>query len=1125
MDYRGVIESAYNRESWQKLLHDIFKNGAVFFQRPTEVDKNSNLATIALRLGTITLPDLNKIAVYEVKLTDRVNIEKNRAEIRNYLVSDWTSQGCAGSFMFCFRDNESVLRFSYVSKTWDFGENGNVEKHETDTKRFTYLLGEGHRSRTAIKQFEELRNSQKKLQDITKAFSIEALSDRFFNDYKNNYNSIIYFITGKRMVKVNNKWEEHFDGTPNQEIMSEFCHFSNPEKAIRDYVKKLMGRLVFLQFIQKKGWLGVPADKEWGEGDKEYLQHLYDHSYYKDDFIDKVLEPLFNDINTQKRYSDIATDGSETKIPYLNGGLFEVDDSDRAKFKLPSSCIKSMFDFFSSYNFTIDENDPDDAEIGVDPEMLGRIFENLLEDNKDKGAFYTPKEIVQYMCRESLIAYLQTDYSEDNSIKESIRQFVTTHQIGNLPEDIRQNIDSKLISVKICDPAIGSGAFPMGLLKELYACRSAIENINEDDSASIKKEIIQNNIYGVDIEKGAVDIARLRFWLALIVDEKTPQALPNMDFKIMQGNSLITTFDGKYINLEKQQHINASKIELLKKELHAKQDSFYGLSGNDKYVRDIEIKNLIIDILKQQIGYQEKSSKEKELQTGFFFDDGQAEAQTTRPKISAEYTELLEKLKFYENQINNSSKSIAERARIEIPFFDWKICFSDVFNRQSGCNDKNGFDIVIGNPPYIQLSNNGGVLNKLYAPCGFRAFASTGDIYCLFYEIGNRLLKPNGHLCYITSNKWMRAGYGEKLRSFLSAFCNPTLLVDFAGLKIFKSATVDTNILIYSKSPNRHSTECVSMNKNNKFGLNNLSDFVRQNHTITSFNDSNSWVILSEIEQSIKRKIESVGTPLKDWDINIYRGVLTGCNEAFIISGEKRDEILANCRTVEERKKTDELIRPILRGRDIKRYGYNWANLYLIATFPSRHYDIDQYPSVKNYLLSFGMERLEQTGEIHTVNGETVKARKLTKNKWFETQDSIGYWEDFLKPKIVYQELTQGSSFALDKNGEYLVSNTGYIISGNNLDYILYMLNSKVIEYCFKCFYSISLGESGLRWLSQYVMNLPIPQISDSLKETLMSSLHDCTTIPQHSIMREDELSICKIYGFSREEITQILNY
>lgn len=229
-------------------------------------------------------------------------------------------------------------------------------------------------------------------------------------------------------------------------------------------------------------------------------------------------------------------------MPYLNGGLFEKDEYDKTKFPLPAKYMKCLLDFFASYNFTIDENDPDDAEIGVDPEMLGRIFENLLEDNKDKGAFYTPKEIVQYMCRESLIAYLQTDVAED--VKSQIREFVTTNNASDLSSELSVSIDKKLKAVKICDPAIGSGAFPMGLLRELYACRKAIEGIDDETAVRIKTEIIQNNIYGVDIEKGAVDIARLRFWLALIVDEKSPHALPNMDFKIMQGNSLLEQYEG-----------------------------------------------------------------------------------------------------------------------------------------------------------------------------------------------------------------------------------------------------------------------------------------------------------------------------------------------------------------------------------------------------------------------------------------------------------------------------------------------------------------------------------------------------------------------------------------------------
>lgn len=216
---------------------------------------------------------------------------------------------------------------------------------------------------------------------------------------------------------------------------------------------------------------------------------------------------------------------------------------------------------------------------------------------------------------------------------------------------------------------------------------------------------------------------------------------------------------------------------------------------------------------------------------------------------------------------------------------------------------------------------------------------------------------------------------------------------------------------------------------------------MQQSGTECEFSNSDSWVILSSIEQSIKRKIEAVGTPLKDWDINIYRGVLTGYNEAFIISTEKREEILANCQSDDERERTAELIRPILRGRDIKRYGYNWAGLYLIATFPSRHYDIEQYPAVKKYLLSFGIERLEQTGKVHNVNGEKIKARKNTNNKWFETQDSISYWEDFSKPKIIYPNMTKYMPFVYDE-ANFLTNQKCFIITGQNMAYLNAFLNS-----------------------------------------------------------------------------------
>ena len=294
---------------------------------------------------------------------------------------------------------------------------------------------------------------------------------------------------------------------------------------------------------------------------------------------------------------------------------------------------------------------------------------------------------------------------------------------------------------------------------------------------------------------------------------------------------------------------------------------------------------------------------------------------------------------------------------------------------------------------------------------------------------------------------------------------------------------------------------------------------MQQTGTECDFSGSDSWVILSPIEQSIKRKIEAVGTPLKDWDINIYRGVLTGYNEAFIISTEKREEILANCQTEDERKRTAELIRPILRGRDIKRYGYNWAGLYLIATFPSRHYDIEQYPAVKNYLLSFGIERLEQTGKVHNVNGEKIKARKKTNNKWFETQDSISYWEDFSKPKIIFQEIVQESQFFYDAEGTFMCNDTSRIIVGRDLPFLLGVFNSKLFFYAIKHFYGGGvLGEHGIRMKHTFFQNFPCIPYSSAINKLTQERIQNESAECENQVEKE----IFNLYGLTPQEIRAI---
>ncbi len=867
MDYRPIIESKYNRENWQRLLHDIFNGKEKFWNTPSVVPTNSQFAKQALWLGTITLSDGQTISIYEVELADSVDIERNRRGIRDMLLTAWRSNGNAGAFMFCYRKHESVLRFSYVSEAWTFAEDGTYKKESTDTKRFTYLLGEGHRSRTAIQQFEKLRDSNLSLKDLTKAFSVDAVSDMFFKGYKQQYEDIIFYVTGKRMVKVANKWEERQEGEPNAFIMQQFAQFSNPEKAVRDYVKKLMGRLVFLQFLQKKGWLGVPVNASWGEGDPEFIQTLFAECKDKDHFIDHELESLFNDLNNEER-----KELTRYRTPYLNGGLFERDASDETEFPLPAKYMQSLLNFFASYNFTIDENDPDDAEVGVDPEMLGRIFENLLEDNKDKGAFYTPKEIVSYMCRESLIAYLQTDI-EDEATKESVRQFVTTHDVNTLGtnDKFRQQVDEALRNVKICDPAIGSGAFPMGLLKELFQCRTALEGIDESKAAEIKKHIIQQNIYGVDIERGAVDIARLRFWLSLIVDEVTPQALPNLDFKIMQGNSLLEQYKGVDLSTMTEK----------------KYDKKEGLSFFDN----------MVDVYREEL----------------------------RNMLAKYYncTDHKEKKELRTNIINNVKKQLAEQS-INVDFGDldlsgnnqfflWHTWFYDVFSQ-------GGFDIVIGNPPYVFARNSTekGMTKEskgIYYKSFFLAKYQI-NLYHLFVEQGVNLLNEKGAFAYIIPNNWMTINTNKEFRRYI--LCKSNIKITNFYKKVFEAADVDSSILIFT---NGNAGEFVSLSEAVQIDKINEIATINKNLLLSTkdyvinadmYKNNEYFLIVDLMEQNSNtlETISDVKAGLQAYEVGKGNPIQT--------------KEMKKARVYHSNTQVDETYFPYIDGNDVKRYALTW---------------------------------------------------------------------------------------------------------------------------------------------------------------------------------------------------------
>ena len=1058
---RKMFQSSFNMAQWYSFLQYFF-NASELKEKPERIIENTS--DEGYYLGNINTTDSYRIGLFHYNI-HQSSVANKRVGLRNLVKSFINPTWGEFDAALVVFDSGDHWRLSFIC---------DIKGEATSPKRYTYVFGSDDLLyRTPIERFNFLKKKGISFENLKTAFSVEALSDEFFDKYREQYADFVQYVTGKRFVKVGSKWEEKVLGEPNTALMQAFNH---NEKKIRDYVKKMMGRITFLHFLQRKGWMC---------GDLNYMQNMFEGSPYKDDYLDSVLEPLFFGIlNTkpterENLFADYGWDKSlldEWKdIPYLNGGLFERDEEDEPESRFPADYFKRLFQFFSEYNFTIDENDPNDAEVGVDPEMLGKIFENLLEDNKDKGAFYTPKEIVRYMCQESLIAYLETNTSV---AKDKIRQFVLSPEEGveYIPENKKSKILSALEEVKICDPAIGSGAFPMGLLNELLHCREVLSG-EHYDRAEIKKSIIQNNIYGVDIEKGAVDIARLRFWLSIVVDEETPSPLPNLDYKIMQGNSLIESFMG----------VDLSKLTYEKE--HKKDKGEISLFDNEKN----RLQKTVSQLLSSYYSCCDHNKKKKLQQD-----------------ISDTISKQLE-TQAYDHAILENLKDInlAENNK----FFLWHTWFSDVFNRE---DNKNGFDVVIGNPPYIQLQNNGGELANLYEDCRFKTFAKTGDIYCLFYERGWQLLRQQGHLCFITSNKWMRAGYGDKTRGFFAKHTNPKYLIDFAGVKIFNNATVDTNILIFGKEQNEYQTRCAVTDKLNKDSLKNLSGFVQQQHTICNFSNEESWVILSPIEQSIKRKIESVGTPLKDWDIKIYRGVLTGYNDAFIISTEKRDEILSNCQTEDERLRTAELIRPILRGRDIKRYGYNWADLWLIATFPSRHYDIEDYPAVKNHLLLYGKERLEQTGKKYIINEEEIKARKKTSNKWFETQDSISYWEDFFKPKIMYPNMTKYMPFYYDEKGFYQ-NDKSFMITGKHIPFLTAFLNSSLFKFCFRDNFPELLG--GTRELRKIFFDkISVIKVSDEINNDFKREVTNLQSNYTQEKATTIDRMLFDLYGLTEEE-------
>ncbi|MGF0077062.1 Eco57I restriction-modification methylase domain-containing protein [Parabacteroides distasonis] len=1051
---KNILSVRFDFNIWKDLLVKIFPKVEIFTNVAKITDSHVKEGG---HVGNIRLDDGRSLAIFHFEVIDNVLISRNRKSLRD-IAAKYVDQGLIhGALVFYYSQNQDDYRLTFIAKQTYFNESGELVKKETAPKRYTFLLGPNEPCTTAASRLIELVNKKTYgsiyLTDVIDAFSVERLNKEFFAGYKAQY--------------------------------KKFADTLSDTKQHRDYVKKLLGRLVFLQFLQKKGWMGVPASNtKWEGGNKNYLNDLVDKYEGNDRLLSDVLELLFFKTLNEKRNGDIADSilGENIKIPYLNGGLFDKDRIDELDIDFPYTYFKELMEFFSQYNFTIDENDPDDSEVGIDPEMLGHIFENLLEDNKDKGAFYTPKEIVQYMCRQSVIQYLKTHESAEQ-YAEPIEQLINDGVVNPIlqSKDISIRFTRLLKEIKVCDPAIGSGAFPMGILYVLYHAihhlHSHAEPHGNFDSTNTKRDIIQNNIFGVDIEQGAVDIARLRFWLALVVDAEKPQPLPNLDYKIVCGNSLLNCYDinEPLDDVFKEYNVGCEENERMSLEKYKQMVAEY-TNTSDHNTKE-RFKSTINDI--KSVFRSELTDKERNKLTRLKKKINDLEAPTLFERIQEEIA-LLKKLKKQLKDLETEFDEI-ECNKLYDNAFEWRFEFPSLLDDNGNFM---GFDLIIGNPPYLRIQGIRDV-NPLYADelvNKYKAATGSFDLYAIFVERGLQLINSRGIVNFIMPMKWTNAAFGKGLRGLVAEHNAANKIINFGAYQVFNASTYTALQWFVPNSESLHYYELDhNLETNQELGqyLKSIDKESASEIPAKKF-DKNTWVLTVGQTTKILKEIEKHSRCIGDIFDRIFCGLQTSKDDVYflyecteqngLIVGESKQ--LKRCIKIERG-----LVKPLLKGEDVHRYDNIKTNRYVI--FPYKIKDGKAVLYTENELFTLFPNGYAYLKECEEELRNREKGRLRNDDYWFR----YIYPKNlvlFDNEKLVAPDISMGGNFAYDAQGKFYQTTTiyGYIKKSEvqeSYKFWMALLNSRL------CWWFLSntgtvLANGFFRFKPDYIKPFPVPK-------------------------------------------------